>query len=67
MMNWKELFDEDRLDRGYNYYIQDKVYDVILTDDSITSKVEGSRSNIYEVKINFKDDDIDSLYCTCPY
>ena len=66
-MNWKELFDEDRLDRGYNYYIQDKVYDVILTDDSITSKVEGSRSNIYEVKINFKDDDIDSLYCTCPY
>ncbi len=66
-MNWKELFDEDRLDRGYNYYISDKVYDVVLTDDSITSKVEGSKSNIYEVKITFKDENIDSLYCTCPY
>lgn len=66
-MNWKELFDEDRLDRGYNYYITDKVYDVVLTDDSITSKVEGSKSNIYEVKITFKEDEIDSLYCTCPY
>lgn len=66
-MNWKELFDEDRLDRGYNYYITDKVYDVVLTDDSITSKVEGSKSNIYEVKITFNEDKIDSLYCTCPY
>lgn len=66
-MNWKELFDEDRLDRGYNYYISDKVYDIVLTDDSITSKVEGSKSNIYEVKITFKDNEIDSLYCTCPY
>lgn len=67
MMNWKEYFDEDRLDRGYNYYITDKVYDVVLTEDSITSKVEGSKSNIYEVKITFKEDEIDSLYCTCPY
>lgn len=66
-MSWKELFDEDRLDRGYNYFITDKVYDVVLTNDSITSKVEGSKSNIYEVKITFKDDEIDSLYCTCPY
>ncbi len=66
-MNWKHLFDKDRLDRGYNYYIENRVYDVILTENSIVSKVEGSRSNIYEVKITFNDDEIDSLYCTCPY
>jgi len=66
-MNWKSLFDEDRLDRGFKYYLENRVYDVILTENSITSKVEGSRSKIYDVKINFQDDKIDSLYCTCPY
>lgn len=66
-MKWQELFDEDRLSRGFNYYLENRVYDVILTDDSITSKVEGSRSKIYDVKITFKDNEIDSLYCTCPY
>ena len=39
MMNWKELFDEDRLLRGYNYFLEDRVYDVVLTENSITSKV----------------------------
>lgn len=66
-MNWKELFDEDRLTRGFEYYLENRVYDVILTQNSITSKVEGSRSKTYDVKINFDDDTIDSLYCTCPY
>ena len=66
-MNWKSLFDEDRLDRGFKYYLENRVYDVILTDNSITSKVEGSRSKTYDVKINFHEDNIDSLYCTCPY
>lgn len=66
-MNWKELFDEDRLTRGFEYYLENRVYDVILTQNSITSKVEGSRSKTYDVKINFDDDNIDSLYCTCPY
>lgn len=66
-MNWKSLFDEDRLDRGFKYYLENRVYDVILTDNSITSKVEGSRSKTYDVKINFHEDSIDSLYCTCPY
>ena len=67
MMNWKELFDEDRLLRGYNYFLEDRVYDVVLTENSITSKVEGSRSHIYEVKITFNENKIESLYCTCPY
>ncbi|MBQ3421599.1 MAG: SWIM zinc finger family protein, partial [Romboutsia sp.] len=66
-MLWDEYFDEDRLNRGYDYYIKDKVFDIILTDDYVTAKVEGSKQNIYEVKITFKDEKIDSLYCTCPY
>ena len=32
-MNWKSLFDEDRLDRGFKYYLENRVYDVILTGD----------------------------------
>ena len=43
-MDWKKLFDEKRLDKGYKYYLEDKVYDVILTDNTITAKVEGSKS-----------------------
>ena len=66
-MNWEKLFDEERLIRGYDYFLKDKVFDVIITDKYISSKVEGNRNNIYEVQINYDDDKITSLYCTCPY
>lgn len=66
-MNWEKLFDEERLIRGYDYFLRDKVFDVIITDKYISSKVEGKRNNIYEVQVNFDNDEINSLYCTCPY
>ncbi|RAP52211.1 MAG: hypothetical protein BZ133_01635 [Methanosphaera sp. SHI613] len=66
-MNWEKLFDEERLIRGYDYFLKDKVFDVIITDNSISSKVEGKRKNIYEVQINYENDNITSLYCNCPY
>lgn len=66
-MNWEKLFDEERLIRGYDYFLKDKVFDVILTDKNISSKVEGKRNNIYEVQINYDNDRITSSYCTCPY
>ena len=66
-MNWEKLFDEERLIRGYDYFLRDKVFDVIITAKYISSKVEGKRNNIYEVQVNFDNDEINSLYCTCPY
>ncbi|RAP54447.1 MAG: hypothetical protein BZ137_02115 [Methanosphaera sp. rholeuAM130] len=66
-MNWEKLFDEERLNRGYDYFLNDKVFDVMITDEYISSKVEGNRNNIYEVQINYENDEITSLYCTCPY
>ena len=66
-MDWENFFDEERLIRGYDYFLKDKVFDVIITDNYISSKVEGKRNNVYEVQINYEDDKIKSLYCNCPY
>lgn len=65
--NWEKLFDDERLIRGYDYFLKDKVFDVILTDEYISSKVEGKKNKIYDVLIKYDKDEIKSLYCTCPY
>ncbi|WP_455645439.1 SWIM zinc finger family protein [Methanosphaera sp.] len=64
-MNWKNYFDKTRLERGQDYYNRGRVYDIVIEENSITSKVEGSST--YEVSIAYHDDVIDSMYCTCPY
>ena len=67
-MKWKTYFDEERIKRGYQYYQEGKVYNTIITPNTITTKVEGSHSHTYEVKITLnKDKQIESMYCTCPY
>ncbi|OED29909.1 SWIM zinc finger domain-containing protein [Methanosphaera sp. WGK6] len=66
-MNWKKYFDETRLERGYEYYKKGYVYDIVINNNLVTSKVEGSYYNTYDVSITYNDDEIESMYCTCPY
>lgn len=66
-MDWKDYFDVDLIERGFDYYLNEKVYDVVITDNTVTAKVDGSHSNTYEVNIHYNDNNIESMYCTCPY
>ena len=64
-MNWKDYFEKHILERGFDYYKSNavRIYDYCC--DEIEAQVAGSE--IYNVVINFKDSDITSMYCDCPY
>ena len=66
-MSWNELFDEIRLNRGYDYFIHGNVFDVVIDDDGVSAKVEGSHKRIYNVGVSFVDGSVDEVSCTCPY
>ncbi|MBE6487096.1 MAG: hypothetical protein E7Z86_00015 [Methanosphaera stadtmanae] len=66
-MSWKELFDETRLNRGYDYFVHGNVFDVVIDDNGVSAKVEGSHKRIYNVSISFSNNMVDEVSCTCPY
>jgi hypothetical protein len=53
------------LDRGRNYYEINAVRIYDYSSEHVTSQVAGSR--VYDVSIYFKDSEITSMYCDCPY
>ena len=66
-MKWKTYFDEERIKRGYQYYQEGKVYNTIITPNTITTKVEGSHSHTYEVKITLIDKERKELVTIAGY
>ena len=65
MKSWKKHFTGTILDRGLDYYDSNAVRIYDYSPDFIDAQVAGT--NIYELRINFKDSDIASMYCNCPY
>lgn len=64
-MEWQSKFQERILVRGYNYYLSGAVEDLKVYDDHIKSIVEGTEE--YEVVIDIENDEVISMYCSCPY
>ena len=64
-MEWKSLFENHILNRGYDYYMDDAVEDVTFVDNTITATVYGNDE--YEVEIITKNGQIAEMYCSCPY
>lgn len=64
-MDWKKLFDLRILERGYDYYCENAVEDMEVTEDSISASVMGTEE--YEVEILLFDDEITDMHCCCPY
>ena len=64
-MEWEHLFQRHILDRGFDYYLDDRVSDFNLSDKAIEAVVEGSED--YRVKILFGDGEIAGMTCSCPY
>ena len=64
-MNWKKLFAIHILERGYNYYCDDAVENMEISDDIIRADVIGSED--YEVEISLSNGEVTDMYCSCPY
>lgn len=64
-MNWKKLFAIHILERGYDYYCDDAVENMEISDDIIRADVIGTED--YEVEISLSNGEITDMYCSCPY
>jgi len=64
-MNWERLFQRHILDRGYDYYMDERVNDLSFSDKTIEAVVEGSEE--YAVKIMLSDEKVTDMFCSCPY
>ena len=64
-MNWKKLFAIHILERGYDYYCDDAVENMEISDDIIRADVIGTED--YEVEISLSNGEVTDMYCSCPY
>lgn len=64
-MNWKKLFTNQILERGYDYYCENAVENLEISEDMIRADVIGSED--YEVEISLNNKDVTDMYCSCPY
>jgi len=64
-MNWKKLFTTHILERGYDYYCENAVESLDISDDIIRADVIGTED--YEVEISLNNGEITDMYCSCPY
>lgn len=64
-MNWKRLFATHILERGYDYYLENAVENIDISEDIIRADVIGSED--YEVEISVNNGEVTDMYCSCPY
>lgn len=64
-MDWKNLFAQHILERGYDYYRENAVINMDVSADVIQADVEGAE--IYEVEIYLDKDEVTEMHCSCPY
>jgi len=64
-MNWKKLFAKHILARGYDYYLENAVENMDISEDIIRADVIGSED--YEVEISINNEEATDMYCSCPY
>ncbi len=65
IMEWEYLFESHILERGWDYYENDYVQEILKEENGIKAWVEGSE--LYQVRIGIADGEIISMTCTCPY
>ena len=66
-MNLKNYFRDVILERGYDYYYNDMLFNVRYSNNTLKANVDGN-FGVYDVSINFNSyGDILSMNCSCPY
>lgn len=64
-MKWKKLFATHILERGYDYYLENAVENIDISEDVIKADVIGTED--YEVEISVNNGEVADMYCSCPY
>lgn len=64
-MEWEYLFKNAILDRGYEYYLMDKVTITEQSEDHFEAVVSGS--DRYDVSIELGHGEVMEMSCTCPF
>lgn len=64
-MKWKKLFATHILERGYDYYLENAVENIDISEDIIRADVIGSED--YEVEISVNSGEVTNMYCSCPF
>lgn len=64
-MNWKKLFAKHILERGYDYYLENAVENIDVSESVVQADVIGSED--YKVEISINNGEVTDMYCSCPY
>ncbi|MBR0414628.1 MAG: hypothetical protein IJI67_06130 [Clostridia bacterium] len=65
MKDWKQLFQPQILERGYDYYRDSAVDEITKRGNTYSATVCGSEE--YEVEITVKEGAVTAMFCDCPY
>lgn len=64
-MEWETYFQKRILDRGYDYYFDERVEDLRINSNRIKAVVQGT--DFYHVEIKLNGNKIIGMSCDCPY
>ena len=64
-MEWETYFQKRILDRGYDYYFDERVEDLHINSNRIKAVVHGT--DFYHVEIKLNGNQIIGMSCDCPY
>ena len=64
-MEWETYFQKRILDRGYDYYFDERVEDLRINSNRIKAVVNGT--DFYHVEIKLNGNQIIGMFCDCPY
>ena len=64
-MEWETYFQKRILDRGYEYYFDERVEDLRINSNRIKAVVSGT--DFYHVEIKLNGNQIIGMFCDCPY
>ena len=62
-IEWRDIFSDEMLDEGEQYYLQGKAKKLVEEDYGWSATVRGTRN--YRVRIYENEEEIYSLECTC--
>lgn len=65
MKDWRHLFRDVILERGLDYYANDRIVEFKKKDNCYTAIVEGEYR--YLVQVIMRGNKVFDVYCDCPY
>ena len=65
--SWKDLFAPHILQRGYNYYQEGRVWDLVRQGNEITALVSGTDEYHVTIQLDDETKEIIDIDCDCPY